>query len=61
MVYLSTAGCELKWRLLLSRDIDTGMSCLLVETAVHGYHVYKVLWEPRIGETFITLHEINSK
>ena len=45
----------------ISRDIDTGMSCLLVETVVHGYHVYKVLWEPRVGETFIALHEINSK
>ena len=29
----------------ISRDIDTGMSCLLVETVVRGYHVYKVLWE----------------
>ena len=42
-------------------DIDTGMSCLLVETVVRGYHVYKVLWEPRVGETFIALREINSK
>ena len=42
----------------ISRDIDTGMSCLLVETVVRGYHVYKVLWEPRVGETFITLREI---
>ena len=49
---------ESKWRLLrISWDIDTGMSCLLVETVVHGYHVYKVLWEPSVGETFITLHE----
>ena len=23
----------------ISRDIDTGMSCLLVETVVRGYHV----------------------
>ena len=45
----------------ISRDIHTGMSCLLVETVVHGYHVYKVLWEPRVGETFIALREINSK
>ena len=42
----------------ISRDIDIGMSCLLVETVVRGYHVYKVLWEPRVGETFITLREI---
>ena len=42
-------------------DIDTGMSCLLVETVVRGYHVYKVLWEPRVGETFIALRKINSK
>ena len=33
------------------------MSCLLVDIAVRGYHVYKVLWEPRVGETFIALHE----
>ena len=45
----------------ISRDIDTGMSCLLVETVVCGYHVYKVLWEPRVGETFIALHEMNTK
>ena len=45
----------------ISRDIDIGMSCLLVETVVRGYHVYKVLWEPRVGETFIALREINSK
>ena len=32
----------------ISRDIDTGMSCLLVETVVRGYHVYKVLWEPSV-------------
>ena len=25
---------------------------------MHGYHVYKVLWEPSVGETFIALHEI---
>ena len=42
-VYLEVAST-------ISRDIDTGMSCLLVETAVCGYHVYKVLWEPRVGE-----------
>ena len=46
----------------ISRDIDTGMSCLLVETVVRGYHVYKVLWEPRFEETFIAMREIiNSK
>ena len=46
---------------VISRDIDTSMSCLLVETVVRGYHVYKVLWEPRLGETFFALREINSK
>ena len=34
----------------ISQDIDTGMSCLLVETVVSGYHVYTVLWEQRVGE-----------
>ena len=24
---------------------------------MHGYHVYKVLWELRVGEIFIALHE----
>ena len=56
-VYLSTAGCESKWH-IISRDIDTGMSCLHVETVVRSYNVYKVLWEPRVGKTFIALHEI---
>ena len=60
-VYLSTAGCGIEVASTISRDIDTGMSCLLVETVVRSYHVYKVLWEPRVGETFIALHEINSK
>ena len=33
------------------------MSFLLVGTVVRGYHVYQVLWEPHVGETFIALHE----
>ena len=37
----------------ISRDIDTGMSCLLVETVVRGYHLYKVLWEPRVGDQHV--------
>ena len=58
-VYLNKAGCVSKWRLLyLGISI---LSCVLVETVVHGYYVYKVPWEPRVGETFIALHEINSK
>ena len=32
-------------------------SFMLVKTAVRGYHVYQVMWEPRIGDLFITLHE----
>ena len=28
---------------------------LLIETAIWGYHVYRVLWEPHVGET--VLHE----
>ena len=48
-----TAGCESRSDVY----IDTGMSFLLVETVVRGYHVYQVLWEPRVGETFIALHE----
>ena len=33
------------------------MSSLLLETVVHGYHIYQVMWEPHVGEPFITLHE----
>ena len=33
------------------------MSSLLVETVVHGYHIYQVLRESHVGETFIALHE----
>ena len=57
----STAGCEIEVASTISRDINTGMSCLLVETVVCGYHIYKVLWEPCVGETSIALREINSK
>ena len=52
-MYNYTAGCEFRNDIY----IDTGMSFLLVETVVHGYHVYQVLWEPCVGETFIALHE----
>ena len=33
------------------------MSSLLVKTAIWGYHVYRVVWEPRVGESFVVLHE----
>ena len=45
----------------ISRDIDTGMSCLLVETVMRDYHVTKYCGSRTLGETFITLREINSK
>ena len=32
-------------------------SVLLVKTAVRGYHVYQVVWEPRRGDLFVSLHE----
>ena len=32
------------------------MSSLLIETAIRGYHVYRVLWEPYVEETLIVLH-----
>ena len=32
-------------------------SVLLVKTALRGYHVYQAVWEPRIGESFLALHE----
>ena len=33
------------------------MSSLLVKTAIRGYHVYRVVWEPRVRESFVVLHE----
>ena len=33
------------------------MSSLIVKTAIRGYHVYRVVWEPRVGESFVVLHE----
>ena len=38
-------------------SISILVSFLLVETVVRGYHVYQVLWELCVGETFIALHE----
>ena len=32
-------------------------SVLLVKTALRGYHVYQAVGEPRIGESFLALHE----
>ena len=33
------------------------MSYLLVVTALRGYHVYMVMWEARVGDKLIALHE----
>ena len=33
------------------------MSSLIVKTAILGYHVYRVVWEPHVGESFVVLHE----
>ena len=33
------------------------MSSLLVKTAIWGYHVYRVVWEPCVGESFVVLHK----
>ena len=32
-------------------------STLIVKTAVRGYHVYQVLWQPQIRDSFIAVHE----
>ena len=36
-------------------------SSLLVKSVVWGYHVYQVLWKPKIREKVIVLHEQGSK
>ena len=36
------------------------MYSLLVKTAIRGYHAYRVVWEPRVGESFVVLHESGS-
>ena len=36
-------------------------STLIVKTAVRGYHVYQVLWQPRIRDSFIAVHEEGNK
>ena len=36
-------------------------STLLVKTVVRGHHVYKVLWEPQVGETIIVVHETGNE
>ena len=36
-------------------------SSLLVKSVVRGYHVYQVLWEPKVREKFIVLHEQGNK
>jgi len=32
-------------------------STLIVKTAVRGYHIYQVLWQPQIRDSFIAVHE----
>ena len=34
---------------------------LLVNTAVHGYHVYQVVWEPQYGDVFVSLHKTGNR
>ena len=34
---------------------------LLVKSDVSGYHVYQGLWEPKVWEKFIVLHEQGNK
>ena len=36
-------------------------STLIVKTAVRGYHVYRVLWQPRIRDSFIAVYEEGNK
>ena len=31
---------------------------LLVKSVVRGYHIFQVLWEPKVREKFIVLHEL---
>ena len=33
------------------------MSSLLVKTVVRAYHVYRVVWDLRVGESYVVLHE----
>lgn len=36
------------------------MASLSVESVVRGYHVYKDLWDPRLGDTFnLHFEELN--
>ena len=41
----------------IARSRACEMCSLLVKTAIRGYHVYRVVWEPRVGESFVVLHE----
>ena len=34
---------------------------LTVQAAVHGYHIYKDIWTPAIGEEFVCRHEWGNK
>ena len=38
-------------------SIHTMSSTLVVKTTVCGYHVYRTLWEPHVGEEFIVIQE----
>ena len=58
-IYLSTAGSESKWRLLYRGiSILVCLVCFSRLWCAATIIIYKVLWEPRVGETFITLREI---
>ena len=51
--------CEAKlWRpLALFTEIEMAAFELTVWTAVRGYHVYKDIWTPTIGEEFVCRQE----
>lgn len=34
---------------------------LVKKTAVRGYHIYQVVWEPRRGDLFVSLHESENR
>ena len=41
----------------IARSRERHISSLLVKTAMWGYHVYTVVWEPRVRESFVVMHE----
>ena len=38
-------------------SIHTMCSTLGVKTVVHGYYVYRTIWEPHVGEELIQIQE----